>query len=317
MAKQKDILWKVAIEQLFNDFLFFINPDVAQSLDLTKEFQFLNKELNQDFPSENGKHEQKIVDKLVRLTIRGIKKEQILLHLEIQEKYSKNFSERMYRYFNKLYAKYNIPIVAYAIFTETNKIERTDTFDINYSGTRITYQFNTFKIAAQDDDFLIDHPSPFALIILIAKASRLRKGSKGNVGYDDRLLDYKLKMFKLILERKLPIKKEMAIMNFLFYYIDFEFKETNAKFDDEVNSLTNKTIKDMITYEEVLLEDAETTGFLKAKQEAKENEVYRRIVKEGLSDQQIALYAEVPLKFVRKIRAGIIAKTDKKQLFPK
>lgn len=60
-----------------------------------------------------------------------------------------------------------------------------------------------------------------------------------------------------------------------------------------------------MTIEEVLLEDAERTGFLNGRNQAKENEVYRRIVKEGLTDRQIAKFAEVSLYFVKKIRAKI------------
>ena len=76
----------------------------------------------------------------------------------------------------------------------------------------------------------------------------------------------------------------------------------------------------MITFEELLIEDALIEGFSNGKEEgklegkkegrleARENEVYRRIVKEGLSDEQIVDYAEVPLKFVRKVRRSIECK---------
>lgn len=307
MRKQRDTLWKAALELLFEEFLKFINPELAQSIDLAKGYEFINNELIQETLPDSGKYENKIADKLIKLFTREGK--QILLHLEVQEKYSEDFGERMYVYFNRLYNKYKMSITAYAIFTEPNEIERTNIYKIDYHGTQLSYRYNTFKIAVQGDDYLINHLSPFALIILIAKGVLLKKGPKGNIGYDERLLADKLKIVKLILEKRLPAHKERALMNFLFYYTAFEFSETKATFDSEVNLLINKNTKDMITFEELLIEDALIEGFSngekKAREEAKENEVYRRIVKEGLSDEQIVEYAEVPLKLVRKVRKSI------------
>ncbi|WP_158795317.1 hypothetical protein [Pedobacter sp. L105] len=321
MRKQKDILWKGALEQLFEDFLLFINPDLAGAVDMTKGFEFLNKELNQEFPSDNGKFEQKIVDKLVRLHLQD--GSQILLHLEVQEKYSKDFGERMYGYFNRLYRRYKIPITAYAIFTEQNEINRANTFDIDFMGTIMNYQFNICKIALLKEDDLLKHSNCFALIVLIAKAAFLKKKIKNRLAGDELLLAYKLKMVKLILEKKLPASKERVIMKFLFYYADFDFSEIRIKFDHEVNLLINKNSKNMITIEDALFEYYEIAGFQKGKKEgkkegqargeakgekkAKEDEVYRLITILGFSDQQIADYAGVPLKFAKRIRTKLNA----------
>lgn len=270
------------------------------SIDLEKGFEFMDKELDQEFPSGDENYEQKVVDKLIRLHTKEGKS--ILLHLEVQDKYSKNFSQRMYNYFNRLYDKYRIPITAYAIFTEPNVIKRADTFNVDYMGTSLSYRFNTFKIADQDNDYLTQHSNPFALIILIAKATALRTKYKIKQVYDDRLLSYKLEIAKLIRDRKLSEHKERTIMNFLLFYINFELKETNINFENKLNPISD--INNM-TIEEVLLEDAKRTGFLEGRNQAKENEVYRRIVKEGLTDRQIAKFAEVSLYFVKKIRAKI------------
>ncbi|WP_158796725.1 hypothetical protein [Pedobacter sp. L105] len=315
MRKQKDMMWKGILEQLFEDFLTFIHPELGDSLDLAKGYEFLNKELIQEFPSSGGKIEQKIVDKLVKLHNKA--GHQILLHLEVQEKYSKDFSKRMYAYFNRLYDKYKMSIVAYAILTEANEIRRAGIFGIKYMGTKLSYQYNTFKLALQDDDYIINHANPFALVVLIAKAPLLKKGSKNRLEFDQRLLAYKLRIVKLIAERRLSPYKERAIMNFLFYYTDFEFSETKAKFDLEVNLLTNKNTRNMITFEEILMEEAEMTGFSKGerkgikkgKLEAKENEVYRLITKLNFSNDQIADYMDISLSFVKKVRAKLKAET--------
>ncbi|WP_158797219.1 hypothetical protein [Pedobacter sp. L105] len=61
----------------------------------------------------------------------------------------------------------------------------------------------------------------------------------------------------------------------------------------------------MITFEEVLIEDAQMEGYLKGEKEAKENVVRRLIIKHGFSNEQIADYADVSLSFVKKVRMSI------------
>lgn len=92
---------------------------------------------------------------------------------------------------------------------------------LNYMGTSLSYKFNTCKIAGQDDVYLMQHPNPFALIILIAKATALKALCRNSYEYDDRLLAYKLRIARLICDMKLPGQKERIIMNFLFHYINF------------------------------------------------------------------------------------------------
>ena len=64
----------------------------------------------------------------------------------------------------------------------------------------------------------------------------------------------------------------------------------------------------MITFEELLIEEAQRDGYVKGKKEAKENEIFRLITRLSFSNTQIVEYAEVPLKYVKKIRAGIKTK---------
>jgi len=312
VRKQNDTLWKGILEPFFGDFLRFIDPALALTIDPGRELLFMDKELHQEFPSDEGIYEQRTVDKLVKLyTLEG-KEKWILLHLEVQDKYSRDFSQRMYNYFNRLYDKYKKPITAYAIFTEPNGIKRTNAFKINCSGTTLVYKFNTYKIAVQDNDYLMQHRNPFALIILIAKATTLKKIYKDKQQFDDALLDYKLKIARLILGRKLPERKEKLMMNFLFFYISFELSETKSKFDHEINLLTNKNIS-VMTIEEILIGQAEIrgrrigekAGKKEGKQQAKQEEITRLITKHGFTDKEIVDFAEVPLSLVRKIRTSL------------
>lgn len=45
--KRNDLLWKAALEDLFEDFLLFFYPGAGRVFNLKKEFEYLDKELEQ------------------------------------------------------------------------------------------------------------------------------------------------------------------------------------------------------------------------------------------------------------------------------
>ena len=52
--KLDDILWKTLLEDIFDDFLRFFIPDVDRLLDFSRGVEYLDKELDQLFPPEEG-----------------------------------------------------------------------------------------------------------------------------------------------------------------------------------------------------------------------------------------------------------------------
>src|ERR1700744_4544942 len=171
MRRKDDVLWKGILEDVFDDFLRFLNPDAESLLDLNKKFEFLDKELQQVFPPENDEFSPKVVDKLVKVFTKGGEEKWILVHVEIQGQYHEDFASRMFRYYYRLLDKYNKPITAYAIFTEANSKTRPDGFELDFMGTSLKYTFNTYKIASQSDEELLADDNPFALVVLTAKTA--------------------------------------------------------------------------------------------------------------------------------------------------
>jgi len=301
MKKQNDTLWKGILEPFFYDFLRLVDPVLAATINQDRPIVFMDNELYLQAPSAEEIFERRIVDKLVKLYTTEGSEKWILLHLEVQDKYTKDFSERMYGYFYRLYDKHKRPITAYAIFTEPNKIKRDNVFKMNCGGTKLEYTFNTYKIALQDENVLINHANPFALVILIAKQTELKKRYNDRQEFDRVLLADKLKIAALILERNLEDTKKRILMNFLFYYINFEFQETKLNFEHKINLLTNKNTPNM-TIEDILIGQAELRGKRLGIKEAQEAEIARLIRKQGLTDDQIVDFAEVSHSLVKRIR---------------
>src|SRR5690606_29571839 len=149
----------------------FLHPAVETFLDFDKGFEFLDKELEQVFPPENGEYSLKVIDKLVKAYTRNGGEEWILVHIEVQGQYHKDFGRRMFTYFYRILDKYQKPVTAYAIFTEANTLIRPDSFFLDYMGTRLLYTFNTYKIAGDNDEELLASNNPFAMVILTARAA--------------------------------------------------------------------------------------------------------------------------------------------------
>lgn len=52
--QRDDTLWKSILEDIFEDFLLFFYPDACSFFDFSKDFEYLDKELEQLFPPEDN-----------------------------------------------------------------------------------------------------------------------------------------------------------------------------------------------------------------------------------------------------------------------
>jgi hypothetical protein len=82
------------LEETMDDFLRFMHSNADDIFDFSKEIVFLDKELQQLFPTNNEDELTiKIVDKLAKVYTREGREEWIWIHCEVQEKYSNDFPD--------------------------------------------------------------------------------------------------------------------------------------------------------------------------------------------------------------------------------
>ena len=307
MPRHDDLLWKVILEDVFDDFLCFLNPDADTILDLNRGFEFLDKELEQLYPPENDEYSPKVIDKLVKVFTKTGQEEWILVHLEVQGQYRKDFPKRMFTYFSRIFDKHQKPVTAYAIFTEAEKTIRPNVFMVKFMGTSLCYTFNTFKISHQSDDDLQASNNPFALVVLTVKTVLAGKKIINGQERDELLLELKIKLAKQLLNKRIAKEKIRALMNFLKYYVRFENPDINDKFEKELEILTERS--STMGIEEFLLDRATKQGEKKGLEkglEQKSHAVVENLIKElGLSNEQAADIAEVSVEYVAKLRATL------------
>lgn len=124
---------------------------------------------------------------------------------------------------------------------------------------------------------------------------------------DKALFDLKVELVRKLLERKFSKATIRGIFYFIRNYVAFADPENDSKFDRKIDSITQKS-KHMGIVE--MLKERERKavmekGIEKGLEEGKAKEVSNLISKLGLSDNQIAEVAEVPVAFVKKIRISL------------
>jgi len=298
MRRKDDILWKGILEDVFDDFLTFFDPEAEQFYDFNKKFEFLDKELEQVFPPENDEYSPKIIDKLVKVFTRDGKEEWVLVHVEVQGQYQQDFARRMFTYFYRILDKYQKPITAYAIFTEAIHKERPNSFQIEFRGTSLLYTFNTYKISRQDEGELQASNNPFAMVILTAKAALAGKDFIDGKERDALLLKLKLELARQLLAKQIAKEKIRVLMNFLRYYVRFENPAINAKFEQEVEILTER--RTTMGIEELLLDRATKQGLEKGKKE-EAVAIAREMKKDGVAIEQIAKFTKLSIADIEKL----------------
>ena len=303
MIKNKDILWKGILEEVFDDFLRFFFPDADDIFDMERGFEFLDKELEQLYPNQDNSN-LRFVDKLVKVFTKENTEKWILVHIEVQGYKDKDFGERMFTYYYRILDKYSKPITAFAIFTDSNINFHPQSYENSFLGTRLLYEYNSYKILEQNEEELLRNKNPFAIVILVAKAALLKGIIK-----EEELFALKFDLVKKLLEKQISKEKIQTIMDFLRVYVRFNTNDDNLKFDREIELITEKNTTTMGIREliiDTIEKESEAKGEARgeAKGIKKKDLIFVNNLLENtdFSNEKIASLAVVDVEFVENQR---------------
>lgn len=254
--KRDDELWKGILEDVFGDFLRFFFPDADELFDMSKEFVFLDKEFNRLFPPEKNSAGVRFVDKLVKVHLKAGGVKFILVHVEVQgQRGHEDLRTRMFRYFYRAKDKHNVSITAFAILIDSDKSYHPKIYREDFLGTRLSYEFNTYKLLEQDEQKLRADSNPFAIVALVALLALKNKNAN-----DDHLKRIKIDLTKELIKRNVSKTKHIKIMDFLSYYVNFAKPDMMLKFEQEVEQLTGRTT--VMGGKEILIDRAINKGIV-------------------------------------------------------
>jgi len=253
MAVQRnDILWKGIIEDLFEDLLRFFFKEADSLFDFARGFSFLEKELAELFPAQDLKH-PKSVDKLVRVFTKSDAEQWLLVHLEVQGYPQQDFARRMFTYYYRILDKFKKPVTCIVIFLGKRSKQHASLFEQEFLGSKIRFEYNSYYIGEQDEVELKKMDNPFAIVV---RTALMKWKHHRNTA---RLLKFKISLARELLQFGLSKEKTRRLFSFLNYYIHFEDRGLNTKFDRQLELLTNKTTTKMGITEQ-LLDIAEKRG---------------------------------------------------------
>ena len=234
---RRDILWKGIIEDFFEDFLKYFYPDDYHIFDLSKGFEFLDKELEQIIiPSSN---KNRVADKLVKVhTIEGEEK-WVLIHLEVQGYEDKEFSERMFVYYYRIFDRYKKRIGALALFTDDKASFRPYQYQSSFLETNIDFSYKIIKLSDYKAEDFGKSNNPFDIVMEVAWY-----GLKKNKLSDENLFSVKLDLARKLHERGFSKTTFGKICSFIKKYISFEKSELISKLDEEIDSI-NEIVRPM------------------------------------------------------------------------
>ena len=141
----------------------------------------------------------------------------------------------MFTYFYRIYDRYDKPVTCIAIFTDDNKNFKPSNFKYSFLGTENNFKYNTYKVIDQQESELRNSNNPFAIVILTV----LLALQKGKIT-EENLYSLTMALAKNLFQKEIPRKKIDAILIFLRNYVHFDNAEIIAKFNVEIDLITQK-----------------------------------------------------------------------------
>jgi len=295
-----DTHWKELIEKLFWKTLAFFLPKIYAIADQSKGVEFLDKELHKLIADKfKGGNTRK--DKLAKIYLKDGKEHYVLIHFEVQGKYEKDFLRRMFVYFYRIFDKKEKNITALVIYTGESVPDDCDTFVYEFMGTKVTYQFNAYRVCAADEAVLLADDNPMALAVLAAKYLNETKST------EDLRRQYKMKLIRLTLERSWSDDEIRTLLQFINLMVILSSKQ-EIKFVDNVkteildmkqDTIPPHVMKHNLFLADILMDTLPTTmekipafreyvvGIVKPMVEEEIKEKVREEVKEKIEEKKI------------------------------
>jgi Putative transposase, YhgA-like len=203
--------WKDVLEHFFQHFLAFFFPDAHAAIDWDRNYESLDKELQQIVSeSELG---LRLADKLFKVWLKDGTEAWILIHVEIQNQRDATFAERMFVYNYRIYDRHRHQVISLAVLGDEEPAWRPDQFGYGMFGCTIGIQFPIVKLLDYRGDVeqLETAQNPFASVVLAhLKTQETRSNPAGR-------LTWKLRLIKSLYDRGL----DGAQVRLLFKFLDW------------------------------------------------------------------------------------------------
>lgn len=275
-----DHLFKELISTFFVEFLELFLPEVVKQID-RNSIQFLPQEVFNDVTSG----EKKEIDLLAKVRYQG-QDTYFLIHIENQSYSQSEFAKRMFKYFARLYEKYDLPIYPVVIFSfdEPKRLESSNHsvkfLDLNV----LDFNFKAIQLNQLSWRDYLTQQNPVAAALM----------AKMNIAVEDRPR-VKAECLRLLITLKLDPAKMQLISGFVDVYLRLNAQE---------NQVFQTTADRMGLLQEEKYMEIVTSWELEERQKAAE-QIARNLLRRGFKAEETAEVTGLTVERVRELEAQL------------
>ncbi len=203
-----DSPWKEAVEVLFPAFMSFFFPTIHAAIDWSRDYQFLDKELEKVV--RDATLGRRYADKLVKVFLKEGQETWLLIHIEIQGYYDATFPRRMYVYHYRIFDRYGVEVISLAVLSDDDPAYRPGEYRTGRWGCNLLFQFPVVKVLDYGQDWaqLEAEPNPFAIVVMAHLQARAVKDG-------EERKRWKLRLVRLLLEKGYDRQAVLELFRFI------------------------------------------------------------------------------------------------------
>jgi hypothetical protein len=196
--------------------------------------------------------EKRHADKLFQVWLKDNQEIWLLIHIEVQSQYDKEFPKRMFIYNYRAFDLYNKPVISLAILGDENKSWYPNSYQYGMENSELNFKFSTVKLLDYKWEELEENNNVFAIVVM---AHLKTKATNSNLSLREQ---WKINLSKLLYERGYN-KKEIAdllkVIDLMMslppeLQISFEEKLTNYQEKQKMPLLMNIEKRALVRGEE-------------------------------------------------------------------
>ena len=204
-----DSPWKEIIESFFPQFLEFFFPNAYAVIDWTRRPEFLDKELQLlETDAEIGRV---LVDKVAKVWLLDGEEAWVLVHVEVQGQYDREFAQRMYTYNYRLFDRHKKQVISLAVLADEEENWRPSSYEYVLGGCRVSLQFPVAKLLDYEAQWetLEQTTNPFGVVVM---AHLKTKATHRN---PESRLQWKLSLVRRLFERGYSREDILGLFRFI------------------------------------------------------------------------------------------------------
>ncbi len=276
-----DRLFKTLIHTYFEEFMKLFFPKFHSDIDFSGI-----KPLSEEMFTDAFKGVKRQADIVIEAKLRG-ENSLIIIHVEPQSTYDKNFNKRMFQYYTLLYNRYRKPILPIAVYSYDDKRKGQNSYEMIVTDFKVvSFQFLKVQLSMMNWRKYLKSNNPVAAALL----------SKMNYSESERV-EVKNEFLKIIVRMKLPEEESEFLVRFFDHYLKLNEEEEEQLMSELRYTDDWEEIKKLpISWEE--------RGIVKGREEGRE-EVAVKLIKEGMAISFIRKITELSEERIKELMENI------------